>query len=352
MKIAFYAPMKPADHPTPSGDREIARLTHEALSRGPFEPVTASTLRTLDMAGSPEVQTNLFAAAGEEADWLVEAYSSSPPVLWFTYHCHYKAPDLVGPVVAAALQIPYVISEPSISPRRRTGGWAQFSAASDAAISHADLLFWTTPRDLPALQAAGHSGKLCHLPPFLEPGEAVGPSDCHEPIRLLTIAMMRPGAKLESYRRLAKALDHLDLRWELTVIGGGEEEATVNALLDGHLDKVSFIGTVTDPDVIQAHLGQADLFVWPGVEEGVGLVWLEAQAAGVPVVAEDGPAARHVISGGVLAPPDHPAAFCEAIRTALRQHADLAQRARRHVIEKHSLDAAAQRLGTELMALI
>ena len=33
LRIAFYAPMKAPDHPTPSGDRHIARLTLQALAR-------------------------------------------------------------------------------------------------------------------------------------------------------------------------------------------------------------------------------------------------------------------------------------------------------------------------------
>lgn len=352
MKVAFYAPMKAPDHPTPSGDREIARLTLTALSRGPFIPVTVSRFRSLEMAGASDAQDRMFANAGQEADWLLETLAASPPALWFTYHCYYKAPDLVGPIVSAALDIPYVISEPSVSPKRRQGDWARFAAASDAAIDHADVLFWTTARDLPALQEGGYGDKLRHLPPFLELGEAGPIRTVQNPLRLLTVAMMRPGAKMESYRRLAAALRQLDLPWELTVIGGGEEEGAVNALFDGYLDRVSFIGTMSDPEIIRAHRLKSDLLVWPGVEEGVGMVWLEAQADGLPVVAEDGPAARHIISGGVLAPPDRPLGFCEAIRTAVREHSGLATKGRRHVEATHSLDAAAKTISTELLELV
>jgi hypothetical protein len=31
MRIAFYAPMKPPDHPQPSGDRRMANLLMQAL---------------------------------------------------------------------------------------------------------------------------------------------------------------------------------------------------------------------------------------------------------------------------------------------------------------------------------
>ena len=32
MRIAFYAPLKPPDHPVPSGDRRMARLLMAALA--------------------------------------------------------------------------------------------------------------------------------------------------------------------------------------------------------------------------------------------------------------------------------------------------------------------------------
>jgi hypothetical protein len=33
MRIAFYAPLKPPDHPVPSGDRQIAQLFLATLSQ-------------------------------------------------------------------------------------------------------------------------------------------------------------------------------------------------------------------------------------------------------------------------------------------------------------------------------
>ena len=33
--------------------------------------------------------------------------------LWFTYHCYYRKPDWLGPIVTRALGIPYVIAEAS-----------------------------------------------------------------------------------------------------------------------------------------------------------------------------------------------------------------------------------------------
>lgn len=352
-RVAFYAPMKPPDHAVPSGDRLIARLTMTALERAGFAPFLASRLRILDLEGSAAAQARLGAAAEAEAARVAEALGRAPPALWFTYHSHYKAPDLVGPRVAGALGIPYVVSEASTAPARRQGPWAEFAALSDAALEAADRLFWTTPRDRPALEAAGWGAKMVELPAFIDPGPAPPPPrPAGTPLALLTVAMMRPGEKLESYRRLARALRKLEGAWRLTVIGAGAAEPEVRALLAPFGEQVAFLGAIDAPATLRAHYEAADLFLWPGVGEGVGMAWLEAQAAGLPVVAEDGPAARALVKGGVLAPVGESRALAEAIAEAAGRRKALSAAARAHVEARHSLDAAAAILRTTLGELL
>jgi len=357
LRIAFYAPMKAPDHPNPSGDRHIARLTLQALARAGYDATCVSRLRVLDMAGDRSAQAGLRDQAAAEAARLTRALAATPPALWFTYHCHYKAPDLIGPAVAEALAIPYVISEASISPKRRDGPWADFAALSDAAITRAAGLFWTTARDHPALEAAGHGAKMIHLAAFLDPGPPpeswlVEPRPAGHPLRLLTVAMMRPGDKLESYRRLAAALAHLPGDWRLTVVGHGAARETVLALLAPFAARLIHLDDIDDSSLVRPHYEAADLLVWPGVNEGVGMVWLEAQAAGLPVVAEDGPAAHALIGGGKLAPPDNPRAFAEAITAAAAGRPALSRAARAHVEAHHSLDTAAVTLKSTLAGLL
>src|SRR3546814_11789422 len=51
------------------------------------------------------------------AERLIRRYRRLParqrPQLWFTYHPYYKAPDWIGPKVARALRIPYVLAAAS-----------------------------------------------------------------------------------------------------------------------------------------------------------------------------------------------------------------------------------------------
>ena len=61
MRIAFYAPLKPPDHPVPSGDRRVAGLLLDALRLAGHRPFVASRLRIYDGHGDPARQARLAA---------------------------------------------------------------------------------------------------------------------------------------------------------------------------------------------------------------------------------------------------------------------------------------------------
>jgi hypothetical protein len=69
--VAFYAPMKPPDHPTPSGDRRMARALLRALGRTGRPVELASRLRSYDRAGDPVRQRRLEALGGRLAARLL-----------------------------------------------------------------------------------------------------------------------------------------------------------------------------------------------------------------------------------------------------------------------------------------
>lgn len=359
-RVAFHAPMKPPDHPVPSGDRRIARLTLEALERAGFAPFLASGLRTLDMQGDPARQAALAAEAAAEAARLTAELRADPPALWLTYHCYWKAPDLLGPEVSRALGIPYVVTEPSWSERRREGPCAAHAAAAERALRAADLLLWTTARDRPGLEALrGPDAPLAQLPAFMDLGPRPGPKPPGDgPLRLLAAAMMREGDKRASYAALAAALARVEADWRLEVIGDGPARPRVEALFAPFAARVRFRGAIADPAELRAALEAAELLVWPGVGEGVGMIYLEAQAAGTPCLAEDRPGPRDVLPPGFLgAPrpaPKDPEGFAAALARAAADRAALAaegQAARAHAEARHGLDAAAARLSALLTPL-
>ncbi len=349
---AYLTPMKPPDHPNPSGDRRLARVFARALDLAGRAPVQVSRLRTLEMSGDPGRQAALIAEAQTEATRLIEAHRGAPPGLVFTYHCYYKAPDLIGPALAEAFGAPYVIAEASRAPARRDGPWARFATLSDAAVDRADAVLWMSARDLPALEADAPNGqRLIHVPPFVAPGAPPAPSPPPDPLRLVVIAMMRSGDKLASYRALAAALAHLDRDWRLTVVGDGEARPEVEAAMAPFGDRVTYLGQLDDRGDVRAALDAAHVFAWPGVGEAFGMAYLEAQAAGRPVIAEDRSGVSDVVGpSGRLTPPSDPSAFAAAIAD-LAGDGTAGSAARRFVLEVHGVEAAARRLDAQLQEI-
>jgi glycosyltransferase involved in cell wall biosynthesis len=114
----------------------------------------------------------------------------------------------------------------------------------------------------------------------------------------------------------------------------------VETLLAPFGARVEFVGAI-DEGLLRGYYEAADVFVWPGVNEAYGMAYLEAQAAGTPVVAADWPGPRGVI-GQPLAARNDPQAFARMI-TGMGPGAGGA--ARDYVMDNHALAAAAGRLS-------
>jgi glycosyltransferase involved in cell wall biosynthesis len=370
LPAAFYAPLKSPRHPAPSGDRTMARLLSTTLVRAGFAPDLASEVRTLDKHGDRDAQDRAKRESEAVAADLIRQYrsleQSRRPRLWFTYHVYYKAPDWIGPAVADALRIPYVIAEGSRAGKRAHGPWALGHRGAEAALDRADAILVMTAQDRPALERdRPPRQRLVDLPPFLdeewmEPASSFTRTapDSETP-SLLTVAMMRPGDKLASYRLLAESLaDIADLPWTLGVVGDGEARDEIGRLFEPFAGRVRFHGEIGERAALRALYDAADLFVWPAVHEAYGMALLEAQARGCPVVAGAfGGVASVVRDGetGCLTPPGDARAFGQAVRSLLldteaRQRLGLA--ARRFVATDRTLGIAADRLRGVLMPLL
>ena len=109
---------------------------------------------------------------------------------------------------------------------------------------------------------------------------------------------------------------------------------------------------------IAALLSESAIYVWPGCGEAYGLAYLEAQAAGLPVVAQTiAGVPEVVISGrtGLLTPQGDVAAYALAIRRLLdadEERTRLATQARQFVRDERSLDRAATTLDRILQRAI
>jgi glycosyltransferase involved in cell wall biosynthesis len=345
----------------------MARLLMKALAAGGFAPVLASELRTFDGRGDALAQERLRDESAMEADRLIAAYhglsAAWRPRLWFTYHVYYKAPDWIGPRVADALSIPYAVAEGSRAGKRAGGPWRLGHAAAEAALDRAAAVFCMTDADRPALERARPARqRLVDLPPFVDledwPAPAPRQPEAQE-LRFLTVAMMRPGDKLASYQILADALHRIaPSGWSLEIIGDGEARREVERLFAAFGPSVRLHGQVDDRARLAALYGQADLFLWPAVNEAYGLALLEAQAFGCPVVAGAYGGVPSVVRDGVtgiLTAPGDAAAFAAAVRdlaASPRCRQALGAAAQRFVAEERRLQSAAKILKSALMPLL
>jgi hypothetical protein len=369
MRIAFYAPLKPPTHPVPSGDRRMARLLMAALSRANHRVELASRFRSRDGVGDPERQQALAELGRHMAARLVRQYQTRPdaerPELWFTYHLYYKAPDWLGPSVATALDIPYVVAEASHANKRAAGAWAIGHAGAAEGIRRAEAIISLNPNDMVGLAGVtDRDALLVMLKPFLDGADFSAAANRRTELRtdlakrfglnlgapwLLTVAMMREGDKLASYQVLGSALSALrDRPWQLLVVGDGPARAAVEQALGGlGRGRVHFAGARL-PEELPGFYAPADLLVWPAINEAYGMALIEAQAAGVPVVAGAAGGVPTIVANertGLLTPPGDAAAFAAAVRVLLddsERRREMGETARELVAEDHDIGAAAR----------
>ncbi len=352
-RVAFYAPMKSPHSPTPSGDREMARNLITAIAAEGDQVDLVSELRIYDKHGDTSKQHALRAAAEAETQRLIAALPQDTSI-WVTYHNYYKAPDLIGPQVCAARQIPYVQMESTRASSRLKGSWAGFAQSAHEACDAAKVIFYHTANDLITLERDRFGTQaLVELPPFLPITDLPAQATAEGP--MLAVGMMRYGDKLASYQLLAEALALLTGDWKLQIAGDGPARGEVEALMAPFGEKVTLLGQLDQESL--GHLYQNSGFlVWPGVNEAYGMIYLEAQAAGLPVIAQDRPGVRDVLSAT-----DYPSVdqgtqgLAQRMQTLLQngeERGRLGSKARKYVADRHLMPGATRRFWQTIRPLL
>ncbi len=377
MRIAFYAPMKAPTHPAPSGDRRVAQLLWRALEEGGHEVMLASDFRAYDGNGDPEAQAEIAREGGEIAEALIAGWRDGAPEarpdLWFSYHLYHKAPDWLGPVVAQALDIPYVAAEASYARKQARGPHALGLDASLKAIARADAIFSFTPEDEEALvPVVKHPACLHRIAPFLDAAPYRAARDKRarhraeiaarhglDPAKpwLLAVAMMRAGDKLASYRLLGRALDLIaDPPWQLLIAGDGPARAHVEEAVYAIGRDIVFFAGERDAEELMAYYAASDLLVWPAYNEAYGMALLEAAAAGLPAVVGNWRGVSEIVADGEtgrLFGPWDDVDFAEAVHELTTDDARrnaLAKAAAARAETVHSMAAATVTLDRALAA--
>jgi glycosyltransferase involved in cell wall biosynthesis len=378
VRIAFYAPMKAPTHPLPSGERQMARLLWAALEKAGHDVELASSFRSYDGSGCATRQRRLAMIGARVAERTLRRYRQRPatkrPEIWLTYHLYHKAPDWLGPRVCHTLAIPYVVAEASSAPKQASGLWAAGHKAANEAITAAALIIILNRADRPCLAPlTGDTRRLVTLLPFVDADRFFRAAanrerhrraltqrlalDADEPV-LLAVAMMRPGDKSNSYRVLGRALSQItDRRWTLVVGGDGPARSDVEQALAAIGGRVRWLGLIDEP-TLPAVYAAADLYVWPAVNEAYGLAFLEAQAAGLAVVAGRCGGVPDVVGDGetgCLVPVGDAAAYACAVARLLDDpglYRAMGRRALSRIATRHDLAPASAALAGFLDTLV
>ena len=350
----------------------IARLLIRAMEAAGHEVQLVSTFRSRDGAGDAARQRrirDLGLGLAERVIRRFETSGRSEPDCWLTYHLYHKAPDWLGPRVTSALRLPYVVAEASVASKQAGGAWDLGYRATLDALARADTVIALNSSDVPGLRAVvDRETPLVRLAPFLDDAclrrvgrrRAAVAAEYALPLGepwLVAVAMMRPGNKEDSFRFLARALCRLlHLPWRIFLIGDGARRAAVEEAFAGlPSSRLRFTGALPRP-ALSRLVAACDLFVWPALDEPLGMAMLEAQALGVPVVSTPTRGVVDVVHddvGGVLVSSATPARFARAVDGLLRdepRRRRLARAAREVVEERHSIGAASKRLGAWLDA--
>lgn len=284
--------MKAIDHPEPSGDREIARGLFEYFQTVGAEVFVYSDFRLKEVWRKPLLAVRILLSM----PIIYFRLSLFKPNCFFTYHSYYKVPDVLGSVYSKLFSKPYFIFEgmyserPKLDPRWKVG-----HALNLWALRASSHVFTDKSDDLAGLQKIWPreiwSERFTLIPPSLSIKEfnVRRMDEGAARLRVICVAMLRPDRKTEGVLFLLQAVKSLfeqGMDFDLQIVGGG---ACLSQVRDQAMEidhRIQVLGQKNKSEIAEL-LTAADVFAFPGIDEGFGLVYLEAQASGLPVVAFD-----------------------------------------------------------------
>ena len=174
---------------------------------------------------------------------------------------------------------------------------------------------------------------------------------------LLSVCRVSRGESGKGYDRVLEVLPDLlkeypGLTWVLGGKGDDLERVIEKANSLGVADRCRFPGYVDDADLPDLYRS-ADVFVLPSKKEGFGIVFLEATACGLPVIAGNRDGSVDALDGGVLGTlidPDDPAALLGAIHAVLGNPRPEPRALHRGCVERFGRKAFQARLAGILKA--
>ena len=354
MNIAFYMPFKPLGHPHPSGDLVIGSELYDFLRAHGHRVKLVSHMRSRWLFWKPWLYfRSLF-----ESVRAVGISRSVKANLWLTYHTYYKAPDVLGPVCSRYLNIPYTIFQGIYSTKRRRdvktlpGFWLNRKA-----LLTAQVVFSNKIEDHLNLGRIISSERLRYVAPGIDPGAFSFDRNARQTLRarwqidddtpvVMSAAMFRSGVKTKGLSVVIKTCGQLFRQGQsllLVIAGDGSEKDYIESLAKTHLpDHTVFLGQVPRRQ-ISRYYSAADIFAFPGINESLGMVYLEAQACSLPIVAYDRWGAKEAVVPhvtGLLSDDQQPSAFKANLSLLTRDshlRRQMGKAARNHIEGKHNI---------------
>lgn len=165
---------------------------------------------------------------------------------------------------------------------------------------------------------------------------------------VVTAAMFRPDVKTRGLAWMIRTLGALRERgvdFILAIAGDGSQRQRLERLAQAHLPgRVRFAGRIPRSEMY-AFYSAGDVFAFPGINEALGMVYLEAQCCGLPVVAFDNAGTPEVIlrdqTGFLVSFQDGPG-FVGAVERLLSDadlRREMGRAAARYVRSRHDLNA-------------
>ncbi len=368
MRIGFYTPFKPLNHSNPSGDLVTAMGIFDFLMRRGHKVFTVSDLRCRWIYWKPWSWLKLILEKRQVQNRL----KSASVDIWFTYHSYYKAPDLIGPAVSRNLGIPYVIFQGIYSTKRRRR-WKTKPGfyLNRKSLCVANHVLTNKSVDLHNLKRLIPEDRLTYVAPGIIPGDFSFDDGARSQLRqkwgvleepvIFSAAMFRPDVKTEGLTWVIRACGELyrqGQNFRLVIAGDGKEGQKLRKMADAHVpDRAVFLGKIAREEMYR-YYSAADLFVFPGIRESLGMVFLEAQACGLPVVAFNNAGVPEAVRNGktgILVPMYDLDSFVDAIKgliTNKQLRRQMGSAAKSYAREFHDLNKNYRELELSLYAIV
>jgi glycosyltransferase involved in cell wall biosynthesis len=168
---------------------------------------------------------------------------------------------------------------------------------------------------------------------------------------ILSVCRFYPRKRLDVLLRAARLLREKIPELEIRVVGNGPQGERLHAMCE-ESDLGSIVRWLGDLSItrLAEEYNRCHVFCLPSVQEGFGIVFLEAMAAGKAIIAARASAVPEVVRDGVLVDPGQPEALADAI-SRLHRDADLRDalgRAGRRMVSQFDMNAVATQFVSEI----